>query len=723
MVEYSCFCYTFHGETISHNMNFLACLCNPKSHMHFLCWLTFDHFPHSRLYKTESKITDWAEGRTPGQKEGSSIHFKCLKGRHIFKRGSLPNSLKEFSVCSKGHRLLAPAYDINHLTQDGKRIALDQCDGSRPVVDDDCQSPHGRDGPSNGFVNLDVIITPRPAQVFPTAGSINNQHTRSVEKDFDGNGYEAVSSKKQKLSNAYSRCSAHVVTDVFVEDNNLDSSTNGTGDARSLLGLVLDEGSVVEKCGSSDDILENTKWNFSVTVKSKVDDLRGSEYGSYNSLRNPTYGSAHHSADFRDKVNIKKKPMPRKNRYQSHPECTRENSKWPMKESNTRVEPDKKNFKADRKKKATKWKRLDDSFPASGPVNHVSASSDNYLELKSPSEGKELPAHLRNVSPRMHINDKTSGFKHNSSALPADFSTKAFHRNHSTCNDVQMQPQDSGSSNGTSKSLAGIKRKRNFAQDDKKEIKAQDSIPEQTALSEYKPFGRKLSSIDGTCREDRFPRPVVRGNSGIIYNGNVLGKSKPVKFASLTSVLKIAKRCTINQNAKENASSIGAENAGCFSLKVESHEVSLMRRGRDTGGVKVFGSKFKVKAKPRSKETRKRKLSEITGYSNDEKYTSCLPILGDTHFSNSKQAGRHTKLSLLRRARDDCVGKSSHDFIMRLVTITCRGFPDFSLELHGFEFFLSVSEIFPFVIIFLCCLILMMTLGDGLVTSLLTTKG
>ncbi|CAA7408044.1 unnamed protein product [Spirodela intermedia] len=596
----------------------------------------------SRLYKTDIKITDWAEDRTPSQKEGSSIRSKCLKGRHVFKRGSLSNSFKEFNVCGKGHRLLTPAYDINHLTQDGKRIALDQCDGSRPVVNDDCQSPHGTDVRCNGIVDSDVITTtPHPAKVFPTAGSINNQHTCSVDKDFDLNGCEAVSSKEQKLSNGYSRCSAHVVTDVSVEDNNLDSSTSGTGDARSQLGLVFDEGSVVEKCGSSDDVLENTKWNFSVMVKSNVEHLRGSKYGSYNSVRNPTYVNAHHLTDFRDKVDIREKPMPRKKRNQSHSECTRVNSRWAMKESNKHAEPDRKNCKADRKKKATKWKRLDDSFPASGPVNQVSASSDIYLELKSPSEGKELPAHLRNVSPRIRSkSNKTSGFKHNSSALPADFSTKAFDRKHITCIGVQMEPEGSGSSNGTSKSSAGRKRKRNFAPDDKEEINAQDSSPEQTALPKYKPFGRKACSIDGMCRQDRLLRPVVRGNSGIICNGNMPGKSKPVKIVSLTSVLKIAKRCTINQNAKENASSIGVENAECFSLKVESHELSVAGRGRDTGDVEIFGSKFNVKVKPRSKETRKRKLSEITGYSNDEGYTSCQchqrkkkkrPISGCSH--------------------------------------------------------------------------------------------
>uniref|UniRef100_A0A1D1XRD8 Histone-lysine N-methyltransferase ATX2 n=1 Tax=Anthurium amnicola TaxID=1678845 RepID=A0A1D1XRD8_9ARAE len=618
-----------------------------------------------RLFRTNDKITELTESEMSGQKQGSiyvpdkcscSIRSKCLKGCHIFWGEGHPNPSKEYGACGKSHMLLAPAYDMDHVSQDGKRVALGQCDGSRHVImNDDGLSALGRDIPSMALGNADTITIQSTTEVLPAAGSTDYKCVETAAKNFVEFCEETDSIKEQRMSDIYSACSAPVVTEVSVEENNMDSCIEGSRDTRSVFDVAVDEGSLIEKCGSSDDVLDNTRWDKTVAVEGKVDPQKVSDYASYHTSRNKMDETNQQSGDFINELNLGKSFIPRKKIYQFQDECA-------VKEMNKDREPVTRGWRAGRKKKATKWRRLDGSFTASGLslIHQHSTNRNDYLKLQDSSKGMESPGHPGKMTQRVCLSSsKSSDVKHESYALPyaEPHSSRISDSHRRVCkDDVQMQSVDSDSSNRMSKAPSGTKVRRNFTADEK-EVKGQEKNPELTEnLLKIIPCSIKGCFPGGNCPQDRMIRPVVRGNSGIICNGNLSGKSKPVKIVSLNSVLRLAKRCNISENEKDprRTSNLQMQNAGCFSLKGETHEFSVTKRENDTG-VGTLKSNFNAHLKPRSKETRKRRLSEITGNPKDAKDTPCLPTFGESQCFKSMQAECHLKKSVMAGASDDLV--------------------------------------------------------------------
>ncbi|XP_078443522.1 uncharacterized protein LOC144712962 isoform X2 [Wolffia australiana] len=479
--------------------------------------------PISRVKKTHGKILGSEEGRIPDQREEMLIHARSAKNYcrllPSVRQKILPNPRRECITRSKIHKLVAS----------GQRH--------------ESRSGHDGDVPVNRFANSDLITSNYVDKALSSVGNIHSQITSPADKNSDSKFVPIVSSEEE-FHNTNSQCNAHLVALAEDDCNNLDSSTGGFRDLKSLRGPALDEGSAVEKCGSSDDVVEHAE---------------RSNNASCSALRfMPNDEHDHDSSVLKfHKCFLNNKQLPRRKRKQGHIESIRDSGHGPEEDRN-KAEADKK------KKKVPKWKRLGDSFQASCSFKLVSPSCNSYMELKSSSEGAEFSVLVR-------TQDKTEGFKHKRSL---------FHRYRRPCNSGRIGIVEGDSLKKTSTSLSAEgKRKRTFKACDK-EGKMQDA-----------------NTLDEIHRRDILLRPVVRGNSGIIFDRSMDGKSKPVKFASL---LMINKRCDIKWERTE-----GFEN---------------------------FESKKNGKPNQK-KENGKRKFVDFKRRSKADKQAACVQNLGD------KQAG------------------------------------------------------------------------------------
>ena len=281
-------------------------------------------FSYSVLCRTKSLIADQADSRILHEQDGRLVHSKCFK-EQIIMQNITSNSSRNFTDSSKGQNLFSPSYCLNHPSPVCKNTSLGLHDGS---------SSDDQDVLTNIFQNSNVI----------TSGSIKNLLTFSRDKACDGNCYKTCSSKEKRLFNAYPRCSVHLTADFLSEDNNLDCN------------LVLDEGSAVEKCGSSDDVLE-------------IDDR--TKFDSCSSLR---FGARDENDFHTCRLSLQEKSIQGRKRNQIHLEST----------STIIAEP----LMKKKKKKAPKWKRLDASFPTSGAVDKV--GSNCHSRMKNSSDETEF---------------------------------------------------------------------------------------------------------------------------------------------------------------------------------------------------------------------------------------------------------------------------------------------------------------------------------------------
>ncbi|KAK9098450.1 hypothetical protein Syun_025495 [Stephania yunnanensis] len=486
-------------------------------------------------------------------------------------------------------------------------------------VQKDCQASQWRDVPRQQKGSHAPCIE-RPAEEFNIGQSVEEVPVETISKVLVEK-QEVESLNEQQMSNAFSGCSAPAVTELTGEVNNVGSCTVNAQDVRNVGNHIFDEGSGIAKSWSSDETFDCEKSTDTVNGSNK---LGKTEKGCVSSLS----GFSSQSLDDCETGSVRLKKM----QNQSH------NGRTVYKITGAqKLDSD---LKVGKRKKPTKWKRLDASFPITGlsSVNYESANdiSQDGVHLSS-SYVKKITSNKATCHPKYGsqkscslASNGCSNLKRKRSVLN---STKILSakRNQDGFHDYdgdwqnysQKQSRNEARSCRNSK-LLGEKRLRwcyiadSESQLPSKEInqviigKASMDISAESELHSFS------STQTGTY--DKQPRPIVCGNSGIISDGKVLeGRAKPIKLVSLSTILRKAKRCSVIEQEEPWPSLMLETKKSCFVSEDDDayEELSVMRRNGESGCSRplkkdVLQSFSSASLKAKVKKVRLRSLDELS---------------------------------------------------------------------------------------------------------------
>lgn len=502
----------------------------------------------------------------------SSLHSNCVTG-HNLESGSPQHALSERNICGKAKLVhLTPPYDKDDLLQGNKSNRLIQCEcfKNNTVAKNDSQIALSRDAASKVFAFSDGTLVGKPAQVLEATTIIGDQVAEKIAKEFDGINQESESMKTEQMSNISSRSSAPAVTEVSVEVNNMDSCSRCVSHAKTVHSFVVDEGSGIEKCGSSDEALGSRECIESLTLKSNMDPARS----GFHSLPN------HSSYDLIDEIHLENSCKRKRARNQISEGCKAHekiNQKW---QSERMLE-------ADNRKESMACNRVDVSIPMSGfSVVHSESPelighSKVHLSL---TQGIEVPPKPDEVMQKTCFSScRSSSIKRKRSALssPKPRSIKRFGNHHKVWEYDKMQSATDGHLLRTSKLLAGKKEKQDLATSLKQE---------NHVISGKAPKFMSLSCIGNTSNHGKKARPVVCGNLGVI-SGGTGGQQKPAKIVPLSLILKKARRCSTTEydkkaglpvSSKTKKACLGSK-LSSWKLRLDEYSNAVERNGTDPG--------------------------------------------------------------------------------------------------------------------------------------------
>ncbi|XP_058111386.1 uncharacterized protein LOC131254706 [Magnolia sinica] len=647
-----------------------------------------DDQPLLRLGRTESKISsDPSEHERCCQKESNlhfavncacAVHSKCLTGCCI-SRGEAPNDASKEHTEYVGGRApgqVTSTFDKDRMTPENNRGIVAHCEILK------MHSAQWRDVPSKVIGNCNVTTVERPADILDAKATVEDQLADTAAKRSSGTSQDTGPLKEQQMSNGSSGCSAPVVTEVSVEVNNLDSCILDSGDDRYVHDPVIDEGSGIEKCGSSDDALGDGSWVKTTNGTGRI--VSKKAVGSNLPKRS--------SCDLIDELKLRNSFKLKKVGNHIQDGCT-------LQEHMDHTQEFEQGPKAEKKRKVMKWKRLDATFPVSG------LSSTHCSSPKWNSEHSELHLHSSKETPLRaeHGKKKTcciyacapSSVKRKRSALssaktlPHKRNLHLFEDHHQEWEDCyQTKLKGDIRSPKIPKIAAEKKVKQGWTADFKKHFAKVNHVDTGKTPKNVSIGHAKNIFSHGVETRDKKARPVVCGNSGIISNGKLA--TKPAKIVSLRSVLKVAKRCIVIENEIEPKTSTEtqkgcfSETEGCYEEKERENECQntigenevepsmfdmkktssknggsngvllMLKKERSNGVHKAlkFGTSHgchSTRVKLKSKETRKRSLHELTGKGSCLK-KSCqsglLDALHEKHPSSAKFLRKNSKCSL-----------------------------------------------------------------------------
>lgn len=346
--------------------------------------------------------------------------------------------------------------------------------------------------------------------------------------------------KEHEMSNISSGCSAPAVTQVSIEANNKDSSTV---DGADLDNLVVDEGSGIERCWSSDDDSERRSEFYGFASKTNLVNKRSSK----SSFSKSSHGLIK-ELSFRDKLKVRKMQ-------------NQANTSFPVQAKGNLLRKYERDSRKE-KRRRVKWKRLHSSVSASplpAALNGASQSAgDAGLRSLTLEDIQTLPQGDRRnftgcpCSLGQKLKQKRSAF----SSFDALSRKRELHRIHR----MEVEETDSETNlNANSdyfKASEEVGRKRLRSVGATKGLEQDGMHDSAFVVSE---ITAKVTGVDcirtgkpaNVCHRRR--RPVVCGKYGIISNANSL---KPAKIVSLRAILKAARRCCIAESQKVNSISL-----------------------------------------------------------------------------------------------------------------------------------------------------------------------
>ncbi|XP_057511455.1 uncharacterized protein LOC130793670 isoform X2 [Actinidia eriantha] len=303
-------------------------------------------------------------------KGGCTTHTNCFRGNS----NSRISASKEWTGSLNGMASMSlyPKSERNSTFAKEKAICFDQSGSAEGQVKKkaDCHAFQWRDVPSKATGMYNLTCKDRPVNLLNRREHVGDQisDVAAAAKCFDRSVHDAESSKEQEMSNI-SGSSEAAVTQVSVEFNKLDSSTIGAGNKHTQ-NLVVDEGSGIGKCWSSDDPLDSERSSEFFGFTYKINSAReGSSQPSSRSLI--------------DELRLRDSLILKNVRNQSHTALS-----FPAK-TNLTQNPER-GFKSGKGERPTKRKIPDASFSPSGIDGdhwHSRSAKDMLMRLQPDLEG------------------------------------------------------------------------------------------------------------------------------------------------------------------------------------------------------------------------------------------------------------------------------------------------------------------------------------------------
>lgn len=314
----------------------------------------------------------------------------------------------------------------------------------------------------------------------------------TAAKQFIGSLNVSDSLKGHEMSNISSGCSAPAVTQASFEVNNVDSSTVYAGENAN--NLIVDEGSTIDKCCSSDDAQESERSADSLGASCKSD------------LKKRRVLNGQSSRSLLDELKLINSLTWKKGRNQIPIGLTMCGKSDHLKKFGI-------GLKAGKRKKFMKLKMIDAVLPSD---QERRASVSCSLQTGLFSSTKELP-HKRTL-----------------------------HRLYNDSKEDTCQPKVDGYAKSSNILAVSVRKKL-------KRAWASESVKKHETEERIHKVAEKTSNFDSVCCEKAFlshdmafcqrkAKPIVCGKYGEICGELGGDEQKPAKIVPLSRILKIAKR-------------------------------------------------------------------------------------------------------------------------------------------------------------------------------------
>lgn len=572
---------------------------------------------------------------------GCAACTKCLRGNCFPRVGSSSNCSKQQTGIVKcgPSSLVAPEFAPNGIALKENSSLLDQQAKLNEKLTNGnvCCASQWKDVPSWQKRACDIECIDQSADVLNGAARDEGKLRDPCSVCLTGVAQISDALKEQETSNISSGSSAPAITEASVEVNNIDSSTADGGDSGYKNDVIVDEGSGIDKCWSSDDCLESERNDELHTATCKTN-TRGVSSRVFNNQSSRT---------LLDELKLIDSLTWKKGRNQIHSEI-------PI-HKNSCLKTFKTHLKTGKRKKSVKLKMLDSSAPRIDLAIHddeYPKSSHAVEQLTCSSKGKQmfLPS---GQDPFTAFAASIQSSPKNRKSVLSSAKMGCRKRNlHKIYDEQEMGDDYQLGSNGDTnfQKIIPVSGKKKVGPAQNSESFGKWEIQEENRVGSVKP---SCSHQANACHDK--PRPVVCGKYGEISSEkpaeNALRKTK---YVSLKRILKTAPRYTLPNGYKPERTStmefkkrrLGKSYAcfdGLSSLKKEeeqktqgttfSCEMSLQHSiEEDSVGNKELADDLSVsggkedqskenfaalhgnqntKSRPAIKETRKRSLYEL----------------------------------------------------------------------------------------------------------------
>ena len=473
-----------------------------------------------------------------------SAHAKCLEGYSECRVGRSQSShvvsKKQVGFCCEAPMPVASEFVRDHIIPKERTILLNQggkVNGKPPMrIACHTSGSQWRDVPSKQKKACKITCINSSAKMLDASGCAEYQRGDAAGMHgIESAVNRADSFKGQDMSNVSSGCSAPAVTQASTEVNNMDSSTIDAGDNRYINGLIVDEGSGIDKCCSSNDALESE---------------RSAEFlgvSCTNKIRNK--GSAkilngQSSFSLLDELKLIDSLTWKKGQNQIYMSLTGSGRTNHLKKI-------RRGSKAGKRKRAVKVRMLDVSFPPKVSFRHCSNDNDGSPQFPSHSSkdqhtliqsGLEPPGPTQLIQPGELVSAKIVSRKRDLCGVSNDQDAEVY------------QPELKGDARFSKiVEVSGRKKlKRAWAYDSFENLGAPKPLRtvEKTSNSNSIHCIKAFSSLEVTVC-DKKARPIVYGEYGEICSGKFdTDELRPAKIVPLSRILKNTEQCTLRKSCK-----------------------------------------------------------------------------------------------------------------------------------------------------------------------------
>lgn len=317
-----------------------------------------------------------------------SVHTKCLEGYSKCRfEGSCVVSKEQAGVCCEARNPASSEFVKEHINPNDRTNLLDQggkVKGQLPMRIA-CHASQWRDVPSKQKEACKMTQINSSAEVLDASGCAGDQFGAAAGVHGIGSTInEADSLKWQCMSNISSGCSGAAVTQASTEVNNVDSSTIDAGDNEFRNGLVVDEGSGIDKCSSNDELESERSAEFiGVSCRNKIRNNRSSKILNGQS-----------SLSLLDELKLLDSLTWKKGQNQSYMSLAGS-------ERTNHLKKIRKGLKGGKRKRATKFRMLDMSFAPKLSLQHCpKGNGSHHMSSRSSKDRQTLiPSVLESYEP------------------------------------------------------------------------------------------------------------------------------------------------------------------------------------------------------------------------------------------------------------------------------------------------------------------------------------